>query len=239
MFAALWKSLPSLTSPDLAAGCDITFICGPAHVSNLSAYKETIVHKFFVLALLGSLFVIPAAAQQPPATTPNPLSTWLRGAYMGNRNNIVRSAEKMPEENYGLRPGPQQEVRTFGQQLGHIADYNYLWCSQAKGEKNPNAGTNLEKLNTKAEFMKALNDAFAYCDGVYSSLTDASGMEVVDITQESGRQTRNLRMALLILNYGHNNEIYGNMVTYMRIKSIVPTSSEPRPPQPQPQQQQR
>jgi hypothetical protein len=77
--------------------------------------------------------------------------------------------------------------------------------------------------------MKALNDAFAYCDPVYASLTDASGMEVVDITQENGRQTRNLRMALLILNYGHNNEVYGSMVTYMRIKNIVPSSSEPRP----------
>jgi uncharacterized damage-inducible protein DinB len=157
---------------------------------------------------------------------------------MGNRNNIARSAEKMPEENYGMRPGSQEEVRTFGQQLGHIADYNFLWCSQAKGEKNPNAGKNLEKLTTKAEFTKALNDAFAYCDGVYNSLTDASGMEVVDITQENGRQTKNLRMALLILNYGHNNEVYGSMVTYLRIKNIVPTSSEPRPQGQQPPMQQ-
>jgi len=79
-----------------------------------------------------------------------------------------------------------------------------------------------------------LNDAFAYCEGVYASLTDASGLEMVDITQESGRQTRNLRMALLILNFAHNNEIYGNMVTYMRMKDIVPASSEPRPQQQQP-----
>jgi hypothetical protein len=99
MFAALWKSLPSPTPPDFAAGCDITLICGPAHLSNLAAYKEAIVHKVFVLALLGSLFLIPAAAQQPPANTANPLSTWLRGAYIGNRNNIMKSAEKMPEEN--------------------------------------------------------------------------------------------------------------------------------------------
>jgi uncharacterized damage-inducible protein DinB len=193
-------------------------------------------NKFFSVVLLGSLLAIPAAAQtgqQPPA---NPLSTWLRNAYMGNRNVIVRSAEKMPEENYGLRPGPQEEVRTFGQQVGHVANYNFLWCAQAKGEKNPKAGNNLEKLATKAELLKALNDAFAYCDGVYSSLTDASGTEMIDITQESGRQTRNLRMALLILNYGHNNEIYGNMVTYMRMKSIVPASSEPRPQQQQPAQ---
>ena len=191
-----------------------------------------IVRKLFIAVLFGSLLAIPAVAQtgeQSGANPANPLSTWLRNAYMGNRNVIVRSAEKMPEENYGMRPGTQQEVRTFGQQVGHIADYNFLWCSQAKGEKNPNAGNNLEKLNTKAEFLKALNDAFAYCDGVYSSLTDMSGLEMVDITQESGRQTRNLRMALLILNFAHNNEIYGNIVTYLRMKDIVPASSEPRP----------
>ncbi|PWT99116.1 MAG: hypothetical protein C5B51_27865 [Terriglobia bacterium] len=173
----------------------------------------------------------PAIAQNAPQPGTNPLSTWLRGAYMGNRNNIVRTAEKMPEEFYGMRPGPQEEVRTFGQQVGHLANYNYLWCSQAKGEKNPNAGSNLEKLATKAEFLKAVNDAFAYCEGVYSALTDASGTEMIDITQESGRQTRNLRMALLILNYGHNNEIYGSMVSYLRMKSIVPPASEPRPQQ--------
>jgi len=168
-------------------------------------------------------------AQQPPTT----VAAYVRNAYMGVRNNILRSAEKMPEEYFGLRPGPQEEVRTFGQHLGHVAIYNFLWCSQAKGEKNPNAGNNLEKtLKTKAEFMKALNDAFAYCDPAYTALTDASGMEIVDITQESGRQTRLPRMALLIMNLSHNNEIYGNMITTMRMKSIVPSSSEPRPAQP-------
>src|SRR5437588_8482259 len=184
------------------------------------------------IILLLSALAASASAQPAAADPANPFSTWLRGAYMGNRNNIVRTAEKMPEENYGMRPGTQQEVRTFGQQVGHIANYNFMWCAQAKGEKNHNSGNNLEKLNSKAEFLKALNDAFTYCEGVYSSLTDASGLEMVDITQESGRQTRNLRMALLILNYGHNNEIYGNMVTYMRMKDIVPSSSEPRPQQP-------
>lgn len=171
-----------------------------------------------------SLLATPAFAQDA-----NPLSTWLRGAYTNNHNTILRSAEKMPEEFYDLRPGAQQEVRTFGQQLGHLANYNFLWCSQAKGEKNPNAGTDLQKLTTKAEFIKAVSDSFAYCDAVYAALTDASGAETIDITQENGRQTKNLRMALLILNYGHNNEIYGSIVTTMRIKSVVPPASEPRP----------
>ncbi len=188
--------------------------------------------KVFVSALL-SVLSIPAVAQTGQPAPANPLSTWLRNAYMGNRNNIVRTAEKMPEENYGMRPGSQEEVRTFGQQVGHLANYNFLWCSQAKGEKNPNAGKNLEKLSTKAEFTKALNDAFAYCEPVYSALTDASGTAMIDITQESGRTTRNLRMALLILNYGHNNEIYGSMVSYLRMKNIVPPASEPRPAQKQ------
>jgi len=181
-----------------------------------------------ILATLAFLSV-PAFAQAQEGANANPLSTWLKTAFTNNHNNIVRSAEKMPEEFYNLRPGPQEEVRTFGQQLGHVANFNFLWCSQAKGEKNPNAGNDLAKLTTKPEFIKALNDAFSYCDAVYSSLTDASGAEMVDITQENGRQTRNLRMALLILNYGHNNEIYGSMVSYMRMKSIVPPASEPRP----------
>jgi len=117
--------------------------------------------------------------------------------------------------------------------VGHLANYNFLWCSQSKGEKNPNAGNDLAKLSTKAEFIKALKDAVAYCSSAYASLTDASGAEMIDITQENGRTTRNLRMALLILNYGHNNEIYGSMVSYLRMKSIVPPASEPRPTQKQ------
>jgi uncharacterized damage-inducible protein DinB len=184
-------------------------------------------NKFSVIVLT-SVLMTAASAQAPQPAQTNPLSTWLRNAYMGNRNNIVRTAEKMPEENYGMRPGAQQEVRTFGQQVSHVAFYNFLWCSQAKGEKNPNPG-NLDKLTSKADIMKVLNDAFTYCDAAYNALTDASGAEVIDITQENGRQTRNLRMGLLTLNYGHNNEIYGSMVVYLRAKNIVPPASEPRP----------
>jgi uncharacterized damage-inducible protein DinB len=182
------------------------------------------------LAALLSLFAVAAVAQPPAPDQSNPLSTWLRNAYMGNRNNIVRTAQKMPEENYGMRPGSQQDVRTFGQQVTHVAFFNFLWCSQAKGEKNPNPG-GLDKLTSKAEILKVLNDAFTYCDGAYGSLTDASGAEMVDITQENGRQTRNLRTGLLTLNYAHNNEIYGSMVIYLRMKEIVPPASEPRPQQ--------
>ncbi len=190
------------------------------------------VNKLILLLPLLAAPVIaqPAAANQSnaqPNAQSNPMSTWLRDAFTRNRNTIMRLAEKMPEENYGMRPGTQTEVRTFGQQVTHLATYNFLWCSQSKGEKNPNPG-NLDKLTSKADILKVLNDAFSYCDSAYSGLTDASGAETIDITQENGRQTRNLRLGLLILNYGHNNEIYGSMVVYLRMKDIVPPASEPR-----------
>lgn len=179
----------------------------------------------------GLSLALPAVAQQSQQPPPT-VAAFVRNLYMANKNEVSRSAEKMPEEFYGLRPGQQEEVRTFGQHVAHIANFNFLWCSQAKGEKNPNAGNNLEKtLKTKAEFVKALNDAFAYCDSAYNALTDASGAELVDITQENGRQVRLPRMGLLMLNVAHNNEVYGSIVTTMRMKNIVPASSEPRPQQ--------
>lgn len=171
---------------------------------------------------------VPAFAQAPQGATANPMSTWLKNAYRNNHNELMRAAEKMPEENYGMRPGPQMEVRTFGQQVLHAVQFNYLWCSQAKGEKNPNAGVDLNKITTKADILKAANEAFAYCDAVYNSLTDASGAETIETTLENGRQIRNLRAAILTQNWGHNNEIYGLVTAYMRIKGIVPPSSEPR-----------
>jgi uncharacterized damage-inducible protein DinB len=192
--------------------------------------------RVFIVVLLGIVLAIPAAAQTGQQTSPkDPMATWLHNAFNSNRKNIEKSAEKVSEDLYGLRPGPQEEVRTFGQILGHLANFNYLWCSQAKGEKNPGQGSDFEKLASKAALLRALSDAFNYCDSAYAALTDASGLEVIAVTQENGRKAQVPRMSLLVLNYGHNNDHYGNLVTYMRIKSIVPASSEPRPQQPQAQ----
>jgi uncharacterized damage-inducible protein DinB len=210
-------------------------------MKDLRKFLPKSVTRLGILALMGvSLAVSVSAAQQPAAQSQQPPPTVagaVRNFYNGVKNNIVRSGEKMPEEFYGLRPGTQEEVRTFGQQLAHVANYNYLWCAQAKGEKNPSAGINLEKtLTTKDQFRQALRASYDYCDGAYSTLTDATGSEVITITQESGRQVQQTRMGLLMLNIVHNEELYGNIVTTLRIKNIVPPSSERRPPQPQQEQ---
>jgi uncharacterized damage-inducible protein DinB len=184
--------------------------------------------RMVLVALLVCLAGFPATAQTAQPSTKNALAAWLGKAYASRRDDLTKSAENVPEDIYDLRPGPQQQVRTYGQIIGHLANFNYLWCSQAKQEKNPNQGNNFEKLQTKAALVKALKGAFKYCDPVYANLTDASGLEVIRITQENGKPAEVARMSLLILNHAHNNEHYGNLVTYMRIKSIVPPSSLPR-----------
>ena len=179
-------------------------------------------NKTFSIALIAVALACPLAAQQGAPQTPT-VTGFLRNLYNGNKASVLRAAERMPEDSYGLRPGTQEEVRTFGQHVAHVANFNFLWCSQAKGEANPNAGRDLEKtLRTKAEILKAITDAFAYCDPAYAALTDASGAEVITITQENGRQQQQTRAGLLMLNVVHNNETYGSMVTTLRIKNISP-----------------
>ena len=180
------------------------------------------------LVMASSAAAQTAPSGQSPQSQPAPaLSAWLLNYYMASRNYLAKSAEKMSEENYRMRPGPQQEVRTFGQILGHLANSNFFFCSMAKGEKNPST-TDYEKAATKGDLVKGLNDAFAYCDGVYKSQTDASLMETVTTTGANNRQIQFIRITRLIQNVAHNNEHYGNLVTYFRIKSIVPPSSERR-----------
>ena len=134
---------------------------------------------------------------------------------------IERAAEKMPEEEYAFKPDPA--VRSFGQILGHVADANYSFCSAVRGESNPSPGIEKTKT-TKAELTVALRDAFAYCNPAYGALTDASASETV----KAYGQERN-KLGVLWFNASHNLEHYGNLVTYMRIKGIVPPSSEPKP----------
>jgi len=182
-------------------------------------------------AVLACLLAIPASPQsgQPAQANTGPLSTWLRGPFTGNRNYLARAADAMPEEFYSMRPGPQMEVRTFGQIVGHLANYNYQWCADARGEKNPNTDTDFEKVTTKSGLVKGLNDALAYCDGVYAWLTDANALDTIASRTEGGREIQLPRVGRLIQNVLHNNDHYGNLVTYMRIKGLVPPSSAPTP----------
>jgi uncharacterized damage-inducible protein DinB len=175
---------------------------------------------FPVLALSQQAQPAPPAASAAPA---NPITTSERGLYSFISNAVVGAAEKMPEENYSFKPTP--DVRSFGQLVGHVADANYMFCSLATGEANPSNG--IEKTKTsKADLVAALKDAVAYCNKAYEGMTDAKGSEMVEF-----HAFHLARLTLFSLNTAHTDEHYGNMVTYLRLKGIVPPTSE-KPPAP-------
>jgi uncharacterized damage-inducible protein DinB len=185
------------------------------------------------LVLFACLFAVPALAQAPaaaasqapaaqaaPATPPaQPLSATLKSLWDGLKLNLVQSAEKMPEADYGFQP--TRDVMTYGQLLAHVANSSFTYCARGKGEDNPNKEDFQKTRTAKADIVKALNDAVAYCDGVYGGMTDAAAMEVVKSGQNLVPKAR-----FLIVNISHDNEHYGNLVTYMRLKGLVPPSTE-------------
>jgi uncharacterized damage-inducible protein DinB len=166
----------------------------------------------------------PQTAQPPAVSAENPLTSWNKLAYARVKDILMRSAQKMPEENYGFKP--VDTVRSYGQIVGHLADAQYLFCSIALGEKNP--GLDIEhSKTTKADLIASLTTAFAYCDKAYDTMTDATGAQMIRLFGNDAP-----RFSALEVNNMHNLEHYGNLATYMRIKGLVPPSSE-QPPQAQ------
>jgi uncharacterized damage-inducible protein DinB len=161
---------------------------------------------------------------QTPAPTANPITQSLRATWADAKTNFRRSADVMPEAKYSFKP--VDTVRTYGAILAHVAGASYEFCAAAKGEKPPHAEAEFEKsAKTKAEIVKALDGAFAYCDDVYKTLDDSKAAQVVP---GAFGGPPSARAASLIGNTGHVQEHYGNLVTYLRISGLVPPSSAPQ-----------
>lgn len=170
------------------------------------------------------LCAAPAAAQQTvSATSANPAFAVGTTKYMWElmTNYVTKAAEQMPEADYSFRPTPN--VRTFGQMIGHVAGAQNMICAAALGEKGN--GDDIEKsTTTKAGLIAALRASTEYCQRAYAQSDAASE----GATTLFGSPSTRLRA--LVLNATHNSEHYGNLVTYMRIKGMVPPSSQPMPP---------
>ncbi len=144
---------------------------------------------------------------------------------------VLKTAEKVPEDLYAFKPTP--EVRSLGGVLGHIADGNNLLCRFAAGDpvdidkimKDVSSVQVHEKETAKAEIIAALNESRAFCESVFAKLTDAAAQE--NVTWFGGKTPKAMMLTFVT---SHSWEHYGNLVTYMRLKGIVPPSSEPRPP---------
>ena len=174
---------------------------------------------FVLMLIVAGVMAVPAGAQS--AGGANPASSAVRSGWDAAKRNLARSAELMPEAHYGFRP--VDTVRTFGQILAHVAGANYVFCSAAKGEKPPFAEDAFERTATsRAQIVKALNDSIAYCDAAYTALDDIRAAQIVDLPFGGGKGAR---ATPLMMNTGHLQEHYGNLVTYFRIKGVVPPSS--------------
>src|SRR5438093_845924 len=140
-----------------------------------------------------------------------------RANWITAHNYIVRSAEQTSEANFAFKP--VATVRSFAQIVAHVADDEMGWCAQVLGE--PSKQTQFEKtLTSKADVIKAIRDAGAYCEKAYA-ITDA---EAAGVTTIWGGEQPKIRG--LMDNDAHDWEHYGNIVTYMRIKGMVPPSSQ-------------
>lgn len=179
--------------------------------------------KQLILVSLVTAVVTGAIVQ---AQSANPMSAGAKRSYDIIKGYIIKSAAKMPEEQYAFKPTP--EVRSFGEIVGHISDANFVICSMVAGEKPPAGGfepaASIEKTKkAKADLEKALADSFAYCDKVHAGMTDAAGAATVKTFV--GEMAK---LPFLEFNTHHDFEHYGNLVTYMRLKGLVPPSSEGR-----------
>jgi uncharacterized damage-inducible protein DinB len=169
------------------------------------------------LLVVIAVSAVPAFAQSQ-ASNANPLSGGAKYLYNLTKNNLLKSAQEMPEANYSFKP--VDTVRSFGQLVGHVADAQYEFCASVVGDGKQPPGIEKSKT-TKADLIQALQDGFAYCDQAYNSLTDA---HAADIVKFFGHDSA--KLTILSFNVAHNMEHYGNMVTYLRMKGLVPPSSQ-------------
>ncbi len=175
------------------------------------------------------------AAQAPaakPAAEPS-VGASLDATFMWVSGQFIPAAEAMPEDKFDWAPSTQGEfkgVKTFAQQVKHIAAVNYLLGAHLLGEKPPVATGNPEmgpdEIKTKADIVKYLKDSYAYAHKAVQSISTAGSTKALKNPFGQGDLTP-VGIANLLAFHGMDH--YGQMVVYLRMNGIVPPASRPRP----------
>src|ERR1700722_18637438 len=157
--------------------------------------------------------------QGTPASTANPLASEVQGNYARLKANIIKAAEKMPPEDYSFKPTP--DIRTFARVVNHVTEAQHHTCG-AENHPGPSAASKMPaETADKAAIVDALKASFAECDKAYAALTDANMTEML----QAGPAKRS-RLGLLYGNIAHDNEQYATLSLYLRLKGLLPPSSE-------------
>ncbi len=168
--------------------------------------------------LAAALVCLAAAAPRAQTTSPY-IAELKRYYYESVKRNLGAMVEKMPEAHFAFKPVP--EIRSFGEAVAHVADAQARNCSLVSGAGSKTLDA--DKTGTKAELLAALKESFAICDVAFAALTDAEASEMVKMGQ-SGFQLS--KLSLLVSMISHSNEQRGYMAVYLRLKGIVPPSTE-------------
>lgn len=172
------------------------------------------------LSTLTLLAIVPAGLLigQGGAPQPTTIAAMLMQRYNQVKTSITNAADAMPEANYSFKPVPEE--MSFGEWVAHVADVQVRQCSTVNGAiKTVDAASK----KTKAEMVAALKQSFDECDAAFGALTDANALEAVGTGR--GNAARAGQLAYVT---AHDNEAYGSMAVYMRLKGIVPPSTAAR-----------
>jgi uncharacterized damage-inducible protein DinB len=185
--------------------------------------RQTLIIVIVIHALCGAAYAQTSDGGFDKLLSPS-LAASAKAMHATIRRNIAEAVDAMPAEDFSFKP--TAEVRSYAQLVGHVINANFFFCSQVKGAAMPTT-TNFEGVADKAALVKGMADALAYCDGIYDSTTDADFPQAVTLNGFPGMnpKTATTRGAVLMFNTTHNNEHYGNMVVYLRLKGKVPPST--------------
>ncbi len=149
----------------------------------------------------------------------SPFASELQGSYERIKPNILKAADKMPAEDYSFKPTP--DIRTFARVVNHVTEAQLHICGAAN-KTDPSALAKVPaETADKAAIVEALKASFAECDKAYGGLTDANATEML----QAGPAKRS-RLSMLWGNVAHDNEQYATLSLYLRLKGLVPPSSE-------------
>ena len=157
---------------------------------------------------------MPAAA---PAPSTGPASEVL-GSYTRLKPNVIKAAEKMPADGYQFKPTP--EIRSYARVVNHITEAQFHTCTALNGTKFDPASVPSDTAD-KAVIVDALKASFAECDKAYAGLTDANVTEMLAVGP-----VKRSRIGFAWGNVSHDNEQYAELSTYLRLKGLVPPTSE-------------
>jgi hypothetical protein len=174
--------------------------------------------RLIAVLLLPAIGAVSVAQAQPGAERVT-LSAGLKRDYATLKNNVMQAAQKMPETEYSFKPGVSDDLRTYGQLVGHQADHQFATCSTINGVPSPSPPEANEKAargRSRAELTKALAESFAFCDRAISTLTDQNALEMIQAP--TGQIARAGLVAALIA-HGHGSS--NVMAVYLRAKGIA------------------